>query len=57
MKCNLRKHACCVAVNFMYPSLQKHVARPISSVHSVLALSQNLEHMLFTEKRVKISET
>lgn len=58
MKCNLPMHAFCVTVDFMYPSSQTHVARPLSPPsHFVLPLSQYVEHMLFAEERVKISET
>lgn len=54
MKCNLRKHACCVAVNFMYPPLQEHVARPPLLSHCVVFSSQMLlEHISFTKERVR----
>lgn len=58
MKYNLRKQACCVAVNFMYPFLQLHSARPVLESQSVLVSSQNpVEHISFTEERDKICET
>lgn len=54
MKCDLRKHAFSVTVDFMYPSLQVHVAIPLLDVHHVLCLSQNpVEHTLITEERIK----